>query len=132
VLEHHLKTLDLCYFEVQEAFKGLADEYVWARPAPRILSVGELAGHIAYWEAVRFGGVDPAAGSTRDLASCKISSQLLDPRFGYYSTMVDLQPNEAQLALTAAQVLAELELIHREAMESLQALNPDIQGKAPQ
>ncbi len=56
MLETALKALDLCYFEVTEAFKALADENVWKRPSPVLLSVGELAGHIAYWEAVRFAG----------------------------------------------------------------------------
>jgi hypothetical protein len=51
----YLEILEEGYFEVQEAFKGLADENVWKRPAEGLLSVGELAGHIAYWEAVRLG-----------------------------------------------------------------------------
>ena len=34
-----------------EAFKGLPDADVWRRPDPRLLSVGELAAHVAYGEA---------------------------------------------------------------------------------
>ncbi|MEO7717047.1 MAG: hypothetical protein ABIY70_12660 [Capsulimonas sp.] len=46
--EAYLEVLDLGYFEAPFAFEGLADENVWKRPAPGLLSVGELAGHIAY------------------------------------------------------------------------------------
>ena len=56
MMEAYLKVLELGYFEVKEAFEGLADENVWKRPAEGLLSVGELAGHIAYWEAVRLAG----------------------------------------------------------------------------
>ena len=54
--EKYLEVLELGYFEVQFAFEGLADENVWKRPAAGLISVGELAGHIAYWEAVRLAG----------------------------------------------------------------------------
>ena len=54
--EAYLDVLEEGYYEVKEAFAGLANENVWKRPAEGLLSVGELAGHIAYWEAVRLGG----------------------------------------------------------------------------
>ena len=56
MVEACLKLLELGYFEVKCAFEGLADENVWKRPAPGLLSVGELAGHHAFWEAVRLAG----------------------------------------------------------------------------
>src|ERR1700756_5470009 len=64
MVEVYLKLLEQGYYEVKFAFEGLADENVWKRPAPGLLSVGELAGHIAFWEAVRLGGGGPrpAAG----------------------------------------------------------------------
>ena len=65
------------YYEVKFAFEGLADENVWKRPAEGLLSVGELAGHIAYWEAVRL------AGEGEEPEKCRVSSLLIDPRFGY-------------------------------------------------
>ena len=49
-----VKAWDTAHWEFTQVFEGLADEDVWRRPDPRILSVGELAGHIAYWEAVMF------------------------------------------------------------------------------
>ena len=130
MLDPYLKALDLCYFEVTEAFKGLADEHVWKRPDGGLLSVGELAGHVAYWEAVRFAG-DGTSGCARDLSNCKISSPLLDPRFAYYTSTVAAAPSEAHLAMTGEQVLAELLRVHREAMEHLKALNPDLESPPP-
>jgi DinB superfamily len=131
MLETYLELLDLCYFEVTEAFKGLADENVWKRPAPGLLSVGELAGHIAYGEVVRFAGENADGSCEIDLSNCKISSPLLDPRFRYYPTTLESADSEVQLAMSAAQVLAELERAHAEAMVCLRALNPDLAARAP-
>ena len=131
MLDMHLKSLDLCYFEVTEAFKGLANEHVWKRPTPRLLSVGELAGHIAYWEAVRFASDSADGKSYRDLSNCRISSPLLDERFSYYTGTVDTAPSDEQLAMTAEQVSGELLRVHKEAMEHLKALNPVMASQAP-
>jgi len=56
MLEAYLEVLEEGYYEVKVAFEGLADENLWKRPAVGLLSVGELAGHIAYWEAVKLAG----------------------------------------------------------------------------
>ena len=56
MVEVYLRLLEQGYDEVKFAFEGLADNNVWKRPAEGLLSVGELAGHIAYWEAVRLAG----------------------------------------------------------------------------
>ena len=53
MVEAYLGVLELGYYELKIAFEGLADENVWKRPAAGLLSVGELAGHISYWLAVR-------------------------------------------------------------------------------
>lgn len=52
MIENYLTLLEQGYYEVTFAFDGLADENVWKRPTPGLLAVGELAGHVAYWEAV--------------------------------------------------------------------------------
>jgi hypothetical protein len=131
MLKSYLRSLDLCFFEVTEAFKGLADEHVWERPSDKLLSVGELAGHVAYWEAVRFAGSSEDGCSSRDLSNCKITSPLLDPRFAYYSTTLLTTPSVEHLAMTADQVCGELLRIHAEAMALLQARNPDLTTRAP-
>jgi hypothetical protein len=132
MLEYHLKSLDLCYFEVTEAFKGLADENVWKRPDGGLLSVGELAGHVAYWEAVRFAGDAEDGSSSRDLSNCLVSSTLLDPRFGYYTNSVEAQPSDGHVSMTGDQVCNELLRIHKESMSYLKARNPNMESKAPQ
>jgi hypothetical protein len=131
MLDTYLKALDLCYFEVTEAFKGLADEHVWKRPEGGLLSVGELAGHVAYWEAVRFGGAGKDGSSSPDLSTCKVTSPIIDPRFAYYSTTIATHPSEEHLAMTAEQVLTELMRVHQEAMALLKALNPNLEAQAP-
>jgi len=56
MVDAYSKPLGQGYYEAKFAFEGFADENVWKRPAPGLLSVGELARHIAYWEAVRLAG----------------------------------------------------------------------------
>ncbi len=131
MLATYLEMLDLCYFEVSEAFKGLADENVWRRPSERILSVGELAGHIAYGEAVRFAGSEPDGSSAKDLSTCKIMSPILDARFAYYTTTTETVATAEQLALGANGVFDELKRIHAESVAALVARNPDLSQPAP-
>lgn len=136
--EAYLKVLDVGYFEVEEAFKGLADENVWKRPAAGLLSVGELAGHLAYWEAVRLAGegekqVTEANGASLipDLAKCRVSSPLIDHRFSYHPLTVASPPSEQHLAMTADQVCRELVRVHEAAVASFKTLSPDLDSHAP-
>src|SRR5438067_3645002 len=108
MLDACLELMEQDYFELGEAFKGLSDENVWKRPAEGLLSVGEIAGHIAYWEAIRL------AGEGEDIAKCRVSSPLIDPRFRYYTTTVQTPPSEQHLAMTAEQVYSELLRVHNE------------------
>src|SRR2546423_7602304 len=94
MVEACLKLLDLGYYEVKFAFEGLADENVWKRPAPGLLSVGELAGHIAFWEAVRLAGDGP------DPAQCRVSSPLIDRRVLDYPPPPPPRPSERAPPLT--------------------------------
>lgn len=132
VLETYLDLLDLCYFEVTEAFGGLADENLWKRPAPALLSVGELAAHIAYGEALRFSGENSDGSADRDMIKCKVKSPILDVRFRYYTTTVDTAPTPEQLALGATTVLSELTRVHDESMVHLKERNPDLDSPAPE
>jgi len=125
MVEVCLKLLEVGYYEVKFALEGLADEHVWKRPAEGLLSVGELAGHIAYWEAVRL------AGEGEDLAKCRVSSPLIDNRFGYYPKTLATPPSEQHLAMTAEQVYRELLRVHQEALAHFKALNPDPNTRIP-
>jgi hypothetical protein len=129
MVEAYLRVLELGYYEVTFAFEGLADEDVWKRPAPGLLSVGELAGHIAYWEAVKLAGGE--GGEPPDLAKCRVSSPLVDHRFGYYPTTIATPPSEQHRAMTAQQVCQELLRVHEEAVAHFKALNPDLDSGAP-
>jgi hypothetical protein len=125
MVEAYLKVLELGYYELKEAFAGLADENVWKRPAARLLSVGELAGHIAFWEAIRLAGEGP------DPARCRVSSPLIDRRFQYYPATLATSPSEEHLAMTAAQVCRELVRVHEEALTHFKALSPDPDTRIP-
>jgi DinB superfamily len=135
MVEAYLSVLELGYYEVKVAFEGLADENVWKRPTEGLLSVGELAGHIAYWEAVKLAGEgkpDLLAGEGKpDLAKCRVSSPLIDHRFGYYPTTIANPPSEQHLAMTAEQVCGELLRVHEEAVAHFKALNPDLESTVP-
>lgn len=133
-VEAYLQVLEVGYFEVKEAFAGLADENVWKRPAEGLLSVGELAGHIAYWEAVRLTGEgwEQVSGQMRpDLAKCQASSPLIDDRFRYHPITIATPPSEQHLTMTAQQVCQELLRVHEEAAAHFKARNPDLESCPP-
>ena len=136
MLEAYLEILELGYFEVGEAFKGLSDDNVWKRPAKGLLSVGELAGHIAYWEALRLAGVEVEhaslageEGKPPDVTKIKVKSPLIDERFSYHANTLATEPSEFHLKMTAAQVLAELLRAHRESVACFKELNPDLNSR---
>jgi hypothetical protein len=125
MFEASLKLLSLGYYEVQFAFEGLADEHVWKRPAPGLVSVGELAGHHAYWEAIRL------AGEGEDLTKCRISSPLIDRRFRYYPDTLATTPSPEHLAMTGKQVYEEMLRVHEAAVAYLKELSPDSDTPIP-
>lgn len=130
MLEAYLSALDMGYFEVTEAFRDLPDEHVWKRPAEALLSVGEVAAHVAYWEAARFAGESMEGAFRPNLEKSKISSSFLDHRFSYYPFTIAEPPSEEHLAMTSAQVCAELLRVHNEAITHLKARNPDLDAPA--
>lgn len=129
MVETYLDLLELTYFEIKIAFEGLADENVWKRPAEGLLSIGELAGHVAYWEAMRLAG-EPDEGAPSQV-KCPISSPLLDPRFRYYPVTLAQPPSEQHLAMTTDQVCSELGRVHEEAIAHFKARNPELDSRAP-
>lgn len=138
MLDTYLELLEEGYFEVKSAFEGLADENVWKRPAKGLLSVGEIAGHIAYWEAVRLAGEggesEPDANGISlkpDLSKCRVSSLLIDHRFGYYPTTIATPPSDEHFAMTTEQVCNELLRVHQESVAYLKAHKPDMESAPP-
>lgn len=92
-----LKALDTAIWEMGEGFKGLPDEDVWRRADPRLLSVGELAAHVAYWEAQSFFGEE------------SVESLLVTSAAKYYTGSVK---EPFQLAMGAEEVYKEVQRIH--------------------
>lgn len=129
MLEAYLKVLEEGYYEVKFAFEGMADGNVWKRPAEGLLSVGELGGHISYWEAVKLTG--EGAESLPDLEKCRVKSPLIDPRFAYYPMTIATPPSEEHRAMTAEQVCSELVRVHEESVAYFKALNPNLESVAP-
>ncbi|MCB8932361.1 MAG: DinB family protein [Fimbriimonadaceae bacterium] len=96
-LDPLLKALDSAHWEMSEAFKGLPDTDVWRRPDPRLLSVGELAAHVAFGEAQTF------------LGDTEVESPLLVPDAAYYTANVG-QPFTVPLGADA--LYQEVQRIH--------------------
>ena len=99
--------------EFSIALEGVADEDLWRRAHPRLLSIGELSAHIAYAQGVWIlgpGGVQP------DLAELPIQSPLLDHAVRYYPYNVEAP---FQLEMGTDQLLAEVMRIHEAAKSSL-------------
>lgn len=119
-LDQLIKAWDDAHWEFSLVFEGLADEDVWKRPHPRLLSIGEIAGHVAFWDAVRTA--DPEPEPKEDLSQIPIKSPLLNAGFRYYTTNV-----EAPLALElgAQEVANELKRIHEEAKASVTKVERD-------
>ncbi|HLK14675.1 MAG TPA: DinB family protein, partial [Fimbriimonadaceae bacterium] len=100
---------DEAHREFAIALNGVPDADLWKRAHPRLLSVGELAAHVAYWQAVwALGG----GNANPDLATLPIQSPLLDAAARYYTTNVD---HAFVAPLGTSQVLAEVARIHEAA-----------------
>lgn len=110
---------DEAYREFAIALGGLPDAELWKRPHPRLLSVGELAGHIAYWQAVWvFGGGDDRP----DLTALPVQSLLLDHGFRYYTLSVDAA---VTLDMGTAAVLEDVAQIHALALRAVAGKGAD-------
>src|SRR5579862_1611421 len=131
MLDTYLEFIEEGYYEIGFAFDGLADENVWKRPAEGLLSIGEIAGHVAFWEAVKFASEGGGGLENPDLSQCKVRSLLIDPRFKYYSNTIATPPSPEHLAMTAKEVCSELLRVHNESMAHLKATNPDLDTAPP-
>ena len=119
-LELLISALDEGHRELVIALEGLPDEDVWRRPHENLLSVGEVVGHVAYWEGVRLASA-PDEGST-------IASPLVDRAFRYYTGQLG---HSVALDLSSAQLIAEIQRVHAEARASLVATNPQLNDPFP-
>lgn len=112
--EEAWKPLDSAMWEMSEAFAGLADEDVWVRAHPHLLSVGELAAHVAGGEVASLLG--------------QWDGPLMRPETRYYSVSVD---SPVVLPLGAEALYAEVKRVHDackahvlETRPALEEINP--------
>jgi uncharacterized damage-inducible protein DinB len=115
-LELLVQGLDEGHRELNIALGGLPDEDLWRRPHPNLLSVGEIVGHVAYWEA------------NRTIGDGQVQSPLLDEAFQYYTTQ---QSQPFTLEMGTKELSAELARIHAIGKASLIALNPNLDDPFP-
>ncbi len=108
---------DMGHWEFGEALDGLADADLWRRPAPGLWSIGELMGHMAYWEATRFTG-PVVEGDPR--------GALVDARFRYYDPSV---PEPVVLPIGVAEAAAQLGAVHAAAAKVVREADPDSEDK---
>lgn len=112
--EEALKPLDSAIWEMSEAFDGLRDEDVWVRVHPRLLSIGELASHVAYGEAVSVLGT--------------FESPLVIPAIRYYPVTME-EPVVASLG--AAELYEEVKRIHEASRSFVLETRPDLESLSP-
>jgi hypothetical protein len=102
-----MKALDSAIWEMSEGFKDFPDGDVWKRPSPELLSAGELAAHVAYWEAKTFFTED-------------FDSPLVTSAAEYYTSSVGAP---LVLSMNAQQVFDEVKRVHEACKASFEA-NP--------
>jgi Protein of unknown function (DUF664) len=106
------------------SLEGLPDEQLWSRPHPRLLSVGELASHIAYYESTMT--TDP--GPDKSLPPQGIKSDLIDRSLHYYPDILG-HPFSRDLGTEA--LAAEIGRIHKKAMAAVSLVQPDSADRIP-
>lgn len=94
-IEALLQAWDEGAWEFTLVFEGLSDEDLWKRAHPSLLSVGELAGHVAYGAA--------------QMIESGFDSPLVDKAFDYYPRQV---ASPVKREMTVESVLAELKRVH--------------------
>ena len=113
-LEEAIKPISSAIWEMSEVFDGLEDKDLWVRPHPRLLSVGELAAHVAYGE-VRWMCPDFASPLAVEAAD-------------YYLNAVE---KSFVLEMGAAELYAEVKRVHEGCCAHLLATSPDLSSNLP-
>ena len=111
-----VKALDTAHWEMGEAFKGLPDADVWRRPDPRLLSVGELAAHVAYGEAQWL------------LGEAGMESPLVNAAVHYYTTNVE---RPFKVPMGADELLREVQRVHSVCRKVFSEDPPDSEALCP-
>ncbi len=109
-----MKPLDSALWEMSLAFENLPDDLLWKRADPRLLSVGELAAHVAYGEIVSILGT--------------FDSPFMTPAIRYYPYTRDEQ---VILPMNSEQVWEEVKRVHEASKSSLLSASPDPEAVNP-
>ena len=112
--EEAIKPLDSAIWEMSEVFDGLKDDDVWVRAHPRLLSIGELAAHVAFGEIKHLH---------KDFSSPFASDENAYYLYSVEKTLV--------LAMTAQEVYEEVKRVHEACKEKFLTDRPDLSGKNP-
>lgn len=112
--EEAIKPLDSAIWEMSEVFDGLQDADVWVRAHPNLLSIGELAAHVAYGEASSF--------------FIEFESPLVRHEVRYYPYTKE---EGIALQLGAEALYAEVKRIHEACKTSFLEQRPDLDSKSP-
>ncbi len=112
--EEAVKPLDSAIWEMSEAFTDLRDEDVWVRAHPRLLSVGELAAHVACGEILSIVG--------------ELTSPLFLPHFRYYPYSVE---ECVVLPLGAAALYDEVKRVHEICKAHFLRETPELSSNSP-
>ncbi len=113
--EEALTPIDSAIWEMSEAFDGLQDADVWVRPNPRLLSIGELAAHVAYGE-IRW--MHP-----------ELESPFNREDVGYYFHSVN---KPLGLPMSAKEVYDEVKRVHEACRQHILETRPDLKATLPQ
>lgn len=98
--------------EFEIALAGTPDADLWTRPHPHLLSVGELAGHVTYYESRM---------TTGHLSAEQIVGPLVDRAFSYYNEGVGHPVN---MTMTTDELISEVKRVHHEARQRMVDLDP--------
>lgn len=115
-----IESWDEGHRELGISLDGTPDEDLWKQPHPNLRSIGEVAGHMMYWEARM--SISPDELGFSEGSTATISSPLIDPRFDYYG---DNENKPIRLEMTTAELMAEIKRIHGIARAKLIEMNPD-------
>ncbi len=110
-----VKALDEAQWELSEALKDLPDADTWRRPDPRLLSVGELAAHVGYWEAMSFVGEG-------------FESPLVTAAASYYASSVGAP---FEMSITGHAIGDEVKRIHEAMKAAFLAEGNELDGMNP-
>lgn len=110
-----LGSMETAHWELGEAFTGLPDADLWTRPSNRLVSIGEIASHIAYSEAKAILGT--LEGTPFENSVVRYYPVSLDSRF--------------TMDFGSAELYRQVQLVHEKCKDSVLKMNPTLEAVNP-